>query len=44
VLPVVYLVTSVRVGNVVDDRKLFAFKDGEWAEVPFLVADRPSMM
>lgn len=43
-LPVVYLVTSVRAGDVVDDHKLFAFKDGEWVEVPFLVADRPSMM
>jgi len=44
VLPVVYLVTSVRGGGVVDDHKLFVFKDGEWVEGPFLVADRPSMM
>jgi len=44
VLPVVYLVTSVRAGGVVDDHKLFVFKDGEWVEGPFLVADRPSMM
>lgn len=44
VLPVVYLVTSVRAGDVIDDHKLFVFKDGEWVEGPFLVADRPSMM
>ena len=44
VLPVVYLVTSVRAGGVVDDHKLFIFNDGEWVEAPFLVASRPSMM
>lgn len=44
VLPVVYLVTSVRAGGVVDDHKLFIFKDGEWVEGPFIIADRPSMI
>lgn len=44
VLPVVYLVTSVRAGGVVDDHKLFVFSEGEWVEAPFLIADRPSMM
>jgi proteasome lid subunit RPN8/RPN11 len=44
VLPVVYLVTSVRAGDVIDDHKLFVFKDGEWVEAPFIIADRPSMM
>jgi proteasome lid subunit RPN8/RPN11 len=44
VLPVLYLVTSVRMGDVVDDHKLFAFKDGGWVEVPFTVGERPSMM
>ena len=44
VLPVTYLVTSVRGGGIIDDRKLFIFQDGEWVEAPFIVADRPSMM
>ena len=44
VLPVVYLVTSVRAGDVIDDHKLCVFKAGEWVEAPFLIADRPSMM
>lgn len=44
VLPVAYLVTSVRRGGVVDDHKLFIFKDGAWVEAGFIVADRPSMM
>ena len=44
VLPVVHLVTSVRMGGMVDDHKLFAFKDGEWVEANFIIADRPSMM
>lgn len=34
--PVTYLVTSVR-GGVVDDHKLFAFREGRWIEVPFRV-------
>jgi proteasome lid subunit RPN8/RPN11 len=44
VLPVVYLVTSVRGGGVVDDHKLFAFHEGEWVEAPFTIGSRPSMM
>lgn len=44
VLPVVYLVTSVREGGVVDDHKLFAFADGGWVEAKFTVAARPSMV
>ena len=38
VLPVAYLVTSVREGGVVDDHKLFVFRDGGWVEAPFTVA------
>jgi [CysO sulfur-carrier protein]-S-L-cysteine hydrolase len=34
--PVTYLVTSIRNG-VVDDHKLFSFKDSAWVEVPFTV-------
>ena len=37
VLPVAYLVTSVRAGGVVDDPKLFVFADGAWVEAPFTV-------
>jgi proteasome lid subunit RPN8/RPN11 len=35
--PVTYLVVSVR-GGVVDDHKLFTFRDGAWIEMPFHVA------
>ena len=34
--PVTFLVTSVRDGRV-DDRKLFAFRDGEWHEARFTI-------
>jgi proteasome lid subunit RPN8/RPN11 len=34
--PVTYLVTSVRDG-VVDDHKLFTYRDGAWVETPFRV-------
>lgn len=37
--PAVYLVTSVREGGVVDDHRLFSFRDGGWVEVPFEVVD-----
>ncbi len=37
VLPVVYLVTSVREGGYIDDRKLFAFESGRWVERDFTV-------
>lgn len=37
VLPVVYLVTSVREGGVVDDHKLFAHEGGRWVERAFTV-------
>jgi proteasome lid subunit RPN8/RPN11 len=30
--PVMYLVTSVRQGGVVDDHKLFAYREGRWVE------------
>lgn len=44
VLPVAYLVTSVREGGVVDDHKLFIFKDGGWCESRFTIGPRPSMV
>ena len=44
VLPVVYLVTSVREGGVVDDHKLFVFNDGGWCEAPYSIGPRPSMV
>ena len=37
--PVMYLVTSVREGGVVDDHKLFSFRGGAWVEVPFTVRE-----
>ena len=44
VLPVAYLVTSVRTGGLVDDHKLFVFRDGGWVEAAFSVGARPSMV
>lgn len=35
--PVAYLVTSVREGGVVDDRKLFVWREGAWVESPITV-------
>jgi proteasome lid subunit RPN8/RPN11 len=37
--PVTYIVTSVR-DRVVDDHKLFTFRDGAWVETPFRIASR----
>ncbi|MBL8605653.1 MAG: Mov34/MPN/PAD-1 family protein [Myxococcales bacterium] len=39
VVPVVYLVTSVRDGGLVDDHKLFAFDGGAWVERPLTVVE-----